>query len=591
MIDENIEKDDLLTSIVENNINAIIVVNKNGEIVLANKVACELFKYTKKEFLNLEIDSLIPKTLSKNLHQKYREEYNKDAKPRHLKDAKNLKALLKDGTMIDVEIGLNPISIKNKPFIICTVNNISDNLLLQSKILESEQRFQTIVENNVNAIILSNKKGEIVLVNKTATRLFGYTKEEFVKLTIEDLTPKTIENTKHKTYRHEYYKHAAPRYLKNGQNLKALLKNGSTIDVEIGLNPISINNESFIVSTINDITKRLSLEKKINDLKEEQLETTKNQLVQADKLASLGKLIANTNHEINTPLGVIKTSVEEILEDPIVFEKLANLFTLLTKEEQSLVDDLIQKSISKKTINSSKEDRQLKYIIIEKFKNCDDILDMLIYINIDADKLDNYIHLITHKHREFIFKTVTQIIKQTKQLEICDLAIKKTSRIIYALRSFVQNAQTNEFVINDIIKSIENTLILYSNYFKHGVKLEKQFHKSLEIYCIVEQLYQVWSNLIINAIHAMDYEGTLTIKTEETNDTVLITVTDTGSGIPIEIQDKIYDPFFTNKVSDLGTGLGLHVSKQIIERHRGKIYFQTSSEGTCFTIELPKKQK
>ena len=109
------------------------------------------------------------------------------------------------------------------------------------------------------------------------------------------------------------------------------------------------------------------------------------------------------------------------------------------------------------------------------------------------------------------------------------------------------------------------------------------------ILCYPDELNQVWTNIIQNAAQAMQYKGKLTIHTYDKIDHVEVTFTDTGSGIAPEIQDKIFEPFFTTKAMGEGSGLGLHISKQIIEKHKGSITISSIlGQGTTFSIKLPK---
>ena len=135
---------------------------------------------------------------------------------------------------------------------------------------------------------------------------------------------------------------------------------------------------------------------------------------------------------------------------------------------------------------------------------------------------------------------------------------------------------------------------MYQNQFKHGIDLQLHFEEIPEFMGYPDALVQVWTNLIHNAIQVMQNKGELTISTKlDTNSDkqkVIISIKDTGSGIPTTIQDKIFDAFFTTKREGEGSGLGLDITKKIVERHNGKIWFETQvDKGTTFFVELPLK--
>jgi two-component system NtrC family sensor kinase len=111
------------------------------------------------------------------------------------------------------------------------------------------------------------------------------------------------------------------------------------------------------------------------------------------------------------------------------------------------------------------------------------------------------------------------------------------------------------------------------------------------VFCYPDELNQVWTNLIHNALQAMDYKGILTINATQQDTKVIITITDTGKGIPREIQDKIFEPFFTTKPTGEGSGLGLDIVQKIIEKHEGEIEVESMPGKTTFTVSLPIKLK
>ena len=133
--------------------------------------------------------------------------------------------------------------------------------------------------------------------------------------------------------------------------------------------------------------------------------------------------------------------------------------------------------------------------------------------------------------------------------------------------------------------------ILY-NKIKHGIEVIKDYQDIPDIECIQEEMNQVISNIIVNAIQAMKGEGKIIIKTSRAdNEFIRIDIMDTGPGIPDEIRDKIFDPFFTTKDQGEGTGLGLAISREIVEKHRGTISVGRENEYTVFSITLPIKSK
>jgi signal transduction histidine kinase len=131
-------------------------------------------------------------------------------------------------------------------------------------------------------------------------------------------------------------------------------------------------------------------------------------------------------------------------------------------------------------------------------------------------------------------------------------------------------------------------LTLYQNKLKVGIELETSI-ADLEAVCYPDELNQVWTNLLHNALQAMDNEGKLTIKLLKEGDNAIFSVTDSGKGIPTEIRGKIFQPFFTTKARGEGSGMGLDIVKKIVEqKHGGRIWFDSEiGVGTTFYVSLP----
>ncbi|HEY6628479.1 MAG TPA: ATP-binding protein, partial [Acidimicrobiia bacterium] len=165
----------------------------------------------------------------------------------------------------------------------------------------------------------------------------------------------------------------------------------------------------------------------------------------------------------------------------------------------------------------------------------------------------------------------------------------RVSELIQAVKEFSYLDQGSIQTVN-LKTSIDNALVLLKHRLKGGVKVIKEYDPDLpEIEAFGAELSQVWINLIDNAIFAMDGEGELTITATRDGDGVLITIGDTGTGIPEDVASRVFDPFFTTKEPGVGTGLGLATVHSIIVRHGGKLDFVTGPTGTTFRARLSPK--
>jgi signal transduction histidine kinase len=139
----------------------------------------------------------------------------------------------------------------------------------------------------------------------------------------------------------------------------------------------------------------------------------------------------------------------------------------------------------------------------------------------------------------------------------------------------------------NITEGIDVVLTIYHNLFKQGVEVTKNYQAVPPILCLPDELNQVWTNLIHNAIQAMENQGELEIAVFQQNGQVVVQITDSGPGIPDNVKDRIFEPFFTTKAAGEGSGLGLDIVRKIVEKHRGKIEVESRPGRTTFSIMLP----
>ncbi len=306
-------------------------------------------------------------------------------------------------------------------------------------------------------------------------------------------------------------------------------------------------------------------------------------LIQSEKLAILGKETAGIIHEINTPLSVINSSIsttkiflEQILEQlPVLINLSAKpeFLKLLTKSSQSLL--------------SSKEERELKNNMakqLSKYSIANNVIIANYLINMGIhDEIETFLPLLRLPDNVIIFKIAYKIAALQTIFFSSSTAIDKIIRIITAVNSYGNDP--NQKISTNIIDNIEIILTLYHNKIKRGVEVIRNYSELPPIMCYPNELGQVWTNLIYNALHAMDYRGILQIEVKLQDSNILVKIIDNGVGIPTNIQEKIFEPFFTTKTN--GNGLGLDIVKKIIAKHDGKVIVESKPSKTVFSVSIP----
>ena len=337
-----------------------------------------------------------------------------------------------------------------------------------------------------------------------------------------------------------------------------------------------------------------SLKSKSNELTKtlEDLKLAQDKLVTTEKLVALGKLIAGVAHEINTPLGVIRSSAGSIGNDlNFVLSNYPKFALDLETELRTPFYSLIINAIQKKNALTSKEERILKKNIAEYFEENgvqnsyaaeDTFVDMTV-----VENLDQYLILLKHHNVSLILEMAYRLTSLYSSTANIEMAADRASKVVFALKNSSRIGNSDELAVTNIIEGIESVLTLYSSQIKQGIKVVKNFQSIPEIACFRGELNQVWTNIIHNAIYAMSLKGKLTIKAYTEKEYVIIAFTDNGTGIDAIEIDKIFDPFYTTKPEGEGTGLGLDISKRIIEKHHGKITVDSKPGETTFKVYLP----
>jgi signal transduction histidine kinase len=329
----------------------------------------------------------------------------------------------------------------------------------------------------------------------------------------------------------------------------------------------------------------------------EELQATQTQLIQSEKMAALGQLIAGVAHEINTPIGAVKSSGRNI-SDALghALENMPRLFRELDIASLDSFMKLISHANEPAAMLSSREERALVRDITQQLEAAD-IADarhqagVLVQLRAHA-ALPDYLPLLRHPKNALILETASNIATIINNTGNINVAVERVSKIIFALKSFSRVGHEREWSEARLADGLETVLTIYQGQIKQGIELARQYEDIPPLRCLPDELNQVWTNLIHNALQAMNYKGTLSVGIRRNENSAIVSIGDSGCGIPEEIRGRIFDVFFTTKPAGEGSGLGLDIVKKIVDKHQGRIEIESQINiGTTFIITLPYRQE
>ncbi|MGD9162399.1 MAG: ATP-binding protein, partial [Desulfobacteraceae bacterium] len=412
-----------------------------------------------------------------------------------------------------------------------TVELVNSNKELKLEIMErqkaesafkaSEERYRILIENAIVGVLLI-QDGKIIFTNSVCSKMCGYEQEEIIDKNFIHF----IHPDDHELAINNHRKRLTGEKVEDSYPIRIINKQGETRWFQINAVCMIYDEKQTILTFLNDITQQRHLEV---------------QVMQSEKMASIGQLAAGVAHEINNPVGFVS----------------CNFNTLEGYQKQ--LSELVTKY------------KELATFIETHPESSEEVLSRIKEI----EQLENKIDI------DYVLNDFPLVIKESED------GVNRVKKIVSDLKNYAHPGNEKK-QLTDINRNIESTLNMVWNELKYHVEVVKELNEIPAIECYPQLLNQVFMNLIVNASQAIEDKGTIRIKTNRYNNHIKISISDTGIGIPKDNLTKIFDPFFTTKDVGKGTGLGLHVCYNIVNKHHGTINVDSEAgKGTTFTINLP----
>jgi len=399
---------------------------------------------------------------------------------------------------------------------------------------------ESLFENATEGIILTNRKGEIVLVNPAATAIFNYTPQELIGKTIDILIPNRFR-PKHETHRNNFHAHPQNRAMGAGRDLAGRKKDGSDVPVEVSLSHYQKDGETFVIAFIINITRRKEIEKNLLE-KQSELETVTN---------DIRKLNSELEAKVNERTLILKEALEKLEESQ------QELSEALDKEKQ--LNEIKGRFVSM----ASHEFRTPLSTVLSS-----------------ASLLTKYTSEEDQGKRDRHIKKIKDSVKHLNDILNDFLSLGK-------LDEGKVTADPSEFNGKEMI---EDTIEEMKGLIKAGQQIEYSYTGDEKLYSDKKLLKNILFNLFSNAIKFSDANSVIKLDWHTHAGTTTISIADKGIGISEEDQKHLFSSFFrgANASNIQGTGLGLHIVKRYIDLLGGTVKLHSElNKGTTVTVEFP----
>jgi signal transduction histidine kinase len=329
-----------------------------------------------------------------------------------------------------------------------------------------------------------------------------------------------------------------------------------------------------------------------------QLNEMHSQLIIQEKMASLGRLSAGMAHELNNPASAAQRGAAQL---QATFSKWQSVQLRMAelKLETEQVDrvmklDQIAKERGPEPADLDALTRSDREAAVEKWlgergiDTAGDVVPALVSLGYDQRDLEALAKVFTPPQFAVVIDWLSFKFVIYSLVSEIGLGTGRIVELVKALKTYTYMDQAPVQSV-DVREGLENTLIILHNKLKSGMTVVREYAEDLPVIeAYASELNQVWTNIIDNAIDAMDGEGTLIVRTRWEDPWVVVEIEDDGPGIPAEIQTMIFDPFFTTKGPGEGTGLGLNISRNlVVQKHHGEMTVTSRPGRTCFAVRLP----
>jgi two-component system sensor kinase FixL len=468
----------VLAAIFDSAVDGIVVIDAHGLIEAFNPAAERLFAYRERDVIGQNVKMLMPQPY-RDEHDGYLARYRDTGEARIIGIGREVQGLRRDGTTFPLHLSVGEMSVDGETKYTGILHDLSARVALESRLRASEERWRSIIESAVDAIIVIDSHGTVEAFNPGAERLLGYRETEVVGRNVSMLMPSPFRE-EHDGYLSRYLQTGDAKIIGIGREVTGRRADGSLFPLHLSVGEMVLGGQRKFTGILHDLSSRVRMEE---------------QLREQAALVRLGEMAAVIAHEVKNPLAGIRGAVQ------VIGGRLPK-----DSREAAVIGEIISR-------------------------------------------------------------------------------IDTLAGLIQDLLLFARPPQPRPAPVDVLPLVVTTAELLNSDPALSGMRIEVE-GSAPPLAADAELLKIVFLNLLVNSAHAMGGQGRIRVSIDVAGDSGRVTFADAGPGIPAEIREKIFAPFFTTK--SRGTGLGLPTAKRLVEAHRGTIRVECPpAGGTTVTVELP----
>ncbi len=542
-----LEADQILKALFADAIDGIITINARGVVEAINPAAAKLFSYAPEEVIGHNIKMLMPSPYHEE-HDGYIERYHDTHEPRIIGIGREVKGRRKDGSIFPFFLSVSEIQLEDRKIFAGIIHDISDIKQKEKELQYSQNQFKAIFESAVDAIIIINQQGIIQIANPATAKLFGFSIDEMEGQNINILMG-SPDQENHDGYIRRYLETKEAHIIGKGREVSARHKSGHTFPIMLAVSEIQLEQETFFVGLIHDLSQQKEIEDAIRAMNEE-LEGRVNQ--RTEELSKVVNKLLSTNKQLKIEISERK------------------------KVEEALIDS--QKEL-RSSLEKEKELSELKSRFVSMASH--EFRTPLSTILSSASLIGKYTEGVQQDRRQKHIDRIKSMVNTLTAVlnDFLSLSKLEEGRI---------QVVPEEFMFNKFCQAV------FEEVWPLLKKDQQLNHEALpdeaEVFHDKQLIRNILFNLISNAIKYSPEGSTIHCRTRMAKDMIHIEIEDQGMGIPEADQKHLFTRFFraSNAINIQGTGLGLNIVRSYIDLLKGKISFNSvEGQGTTFYVQIP----